>query len=82
LPFAAARREGVSDTLIDALRERRPLPAMSADEAAVVNYASEFFQTHKVSQEPSAALTIGAQPDGTDDLNRLLRPDGVHPQCL
>src|SRR5918999_1608990 len=59
----AARREGVSDALIDALRERRPLPAMSADEAAVVNYASEFFQTHKVSQKTfQAALDqFGAQ---------------------
>jgi 4-carboxymuconolactone decarboxylase len=35
----AARRAGVSDALFDALRERRPLPPMSADEAAVVNYA-------------------------------------------
>jgi 4-carboxymuconolactone decarboxylase len=35
----AARRAGVSDALIDALRERQPLPSMSADEAAVVNYA-------------------------------------------
>ncbi len=41
----AARRAGVSDALVDALRERRPLPPMSADEAAVVNYAMEFFQT-------------------------------------
>jgi 4-carboxymuconolactone decarboxylase len=38
----AARRAGVSDALIDALRERQPLPSMSADEAAVVNYATEY----------------------------------------
>ena len=47
----AARRAGVSDALIDALRERRPLPPMSADEAAVVKYATEFYQTHKVSEK-------------------------------
>ena len=43
--------------------ERRPLPAMSADEAAIVNYATEFFQTHKVSQKTfQAALDqFGAQ---------------------
>ena len=59
----AARREGVSDALIDALRERRPLPPLSADEAAVINYAMEFFQTHKVSQPTfQAALDqFGAQ---------------------
>ena len=59
----AARRAGVSDALVDALRERRPLPPMSADEAAVVNYATEFFQTHKVSQPTfQAALDqFGAQ---------------------
>jgi 4-carboxymuconolactone decarboxylase len=59
----AARREGVSDALVDALRERRPLPAMKPDEAAVVNYAMEFFKTHKVSQQTfQAALEqFGAQ---------------------
>jgi 4-carboxymuconolactone decarboxylase len=59
----AARQAGVSETLIVALRERQPLPAMSADEAAVVNYAREFFQTHKVSQKTfQAALgQFGAQ---------------------
>ena len=37
----AARQAGVSDAVIDALRERRPLPAMSADEVAIVNYATQ-----------------------------------------
>jgi 4-carboxymuconolactone decarboxylase len=32
-----ARRAGVSDALIDALRDKKPLPPMSPDEAAVVN---------------------------------------------
>jgi len=59
----AARRAGVSDAVIDALRERRPLPPMSPAEAAVVNYAMEFFQTHKISQQTfQAALDqFGAQ---------------------
>ena len=44
----AARRAGVSDALIDALRERQPLPSMSADEAAVVNYATVYYpQSHQ-----------------------------------
>jgi alkylhydroperoxidase family enzyme len=41
----AARRAGVSDALIDALRERRPLPPMSPAEAAVVNYATRVVES-------------------------------------
>jgi 4-carboxymuconolactone decarboxylase len=36
----AARQVGVSDAVVDALRERQPLPPMSAAETAVVNYAT------------------------------------------
>ena len=59
----AARREGVSDALVDALRDRRPLPPMAADETAIVNYGTEFFKTHQVSPETfKAALDqFGAQ---------------------
>ena len=32
---ARGRREGLSDALVDALRDRRPLPSLPADEAAV-----------------------------------------------
>ena len=46
----AARREGVSDALVDAIRDKKPLPTMSADEAAVVNFCQEYFKNHKVSQ--------------------------------
>ncbi len=47
----AARREGVSDALVDALRDKRPLPPMAADETAIVNFGTEFYKTHKVSPE-------------------------------
>ncbi len=59
----AARREGVSDALVDALRDKRPLPQMAADEAAIVNFGTEFYKTHKVSPETfKAALDqFGAQ---------------------
>jgi len=46
---ARARQQGVSNELVDALRDRKPLPAMPADEAALVAYASELFNTHRVS---------------------------------
>ena len=45
----AARTEGVSDALVDALRDRKPLPAMAADERAVINFCTEFYTNHRVS---------------------------------
>ncbi len=58
-----ARQAGVSDALIDAMRDKKPLPPLGADEAALLSYGREFFQTHKVSQETfQAALgQFGAQ---------------------
>ena len=47
---ASARRAGVRDELVDALRDRRDLPALAADEAAVVHYGREFFRTRRVSR--------------------------------
>ena len=59
----AARREGVSDALVDAIRDTKPLPEMSAAESAVVNYGQEFYATHKVSQPTFQAAIdqFGAQ---------------------
>ena len=48
---AFGRRAGLSDELVDNLRDKRDLPDLSADESAVVNYCREFFRTHKVSQK-------------------------------
>lgn len=68
----AARREGVSDALIDALRERRPLPAMAADERAVVNYATEFYRTHTVSPETFDAALAQFGPQHLVELTALM----------
>jgi len=69
---ARGRREGLSDALVNALRDRQPLPPMPADEAAVVHYGTEFFRTHKVSQVTfQAALDqFGAQ--GLTELTTLM----------
>ncbi len=48
---AASRRIGISDALVDALREKTELPDMPPDEAAVVNYALELTGTNHASQE-------------------------------
>jgi 4-carboxymuconolactone decarboxylase len=47
---ASARKAGVPGALVDALRERRELPALAADEAAVVQYGREVFRTRRVSR--------------------------------
>ena len=45
-----ARKAGVPDALVDALREGRALPPLAQDEAAVVYYGQEFFRTRHVSR--------------------------------
>ena len=54
-----ARKAGASAGLVDALRDRQPLPAIGADESAVVRYGMELMQTHRVSDETfQAALGV------------------------
>lgn len=45
----AARAAGLSDALVDALRDGGPLPDMPHDEAVVIKYGQEFYQSHRVS---------------------------------
>ena len=47
---AAGRRAGLPDDLVDALRDRKPLPSMAPEDAAVVNYGIELTGTNQVSQ--------------------------------
>ena len=47
---ASARQAGVPNAVVDALRDRKELPGLAADEAAVVHYGREFFRTHRVSR--------------------------------
>jgi 4-carboxymuconolactone decarboxylase len=47
---ASAREAGVSDALVDALRERKELPKLSDDETAVVRFGQEFFRTRRLSR--------------------------------
>jgi 4-carboxymuconolactone decarboxylase len=68
----AARREGVSDALVDALRDRKSLPPLSADEAAVINYATEFYRNHKVSQATFQAALGQFGPQHLVELTALM----------
>ena len=58
-----ARSAGVSEALIDALRDNRPLPQMAPDEAAIFNYGMELFKTHQVTPKTfqEALDQFGAQ---------------------
>ena len=47
---AAGRRAGLSNALVDALRDKQELPPMSTAELAVISYGREFFRTRRVSQ--------------------------------
>jgi 4-carboxymuconolactone decarboxylase len=70
---ASGRRAGLSDAVVNALRDKQPLPANApADEATVVNYGLEFFRTHKVSQRTfdAALRQFGAQ--GLTELTTLM----------
>ena len=44
-----ARKAGVSNDLVDALRDRKDLPEVSDKHLAVIHYGREIFRTHTVS---------------------------------
>ena len=47
---ARARQHGLSDELVDAIRDKKPLPELPADQDAVAKYVVELFTNHKVNQ--------------------------------
>jgi len=60
---ATARREGLDDAIVDAIRDKTAMPSMPAPEEALVNFGTEFYNTHKVSQSTfqKALDQFGAQ---------------------
>ena len=72
---AAGRRAGLSDALVDAMRDKRDLPAMSDQEAAVVNLGRDFFRTHRVSD---ATFQAGLQEFGAHGLTNLVNLMGYY----
>ena len=69
---ARGRHEGLSGALVEALRDKRPLPPLPADEAAVVHYGTEFFTTHKVSQATFQAALDQCGAQGLTELTTLM----------
>ena len=60
---ALARENGVADATVDALRERKELTKLPADESAVVRFGQEYFRTRRVSRGAyqSAMEQLGKQ---------------------
>ena len=58
-----ARKQGVADAVVDALRDKRPLPDAPADQAAFLRFAQELLNDHQVSQPTydAAHATFGTQ---------------------
>ena len=69
---AAGRDAGLNDDLVDNLRDRKDLPALSPQEQAVVEYGREFFRTRTVSQATfdNAIAQFGAR--GLAELTSLM----------
>lgn len=69
---AAGRRAGLNDALVDSLRDRTDLPALSAAESAVINYGREFFRTRRVSQPTFDAALAQFGARGLVELTNLM----------
>ncbi len=69
---ASGRAAGLSDALVDALRDKQDLPEIPGDESAVVNLGREFFRTNQVSDATfqAAMEQFGAQ--GLTELTTLM----------
>jgi 4-carboxymuconolactone decarboxylase len=69
---ALGRQAGLSDALLNALRDRQQLPPMSVEEAVVINLGMEFFQTNRVNQD-TFDLALGQfGPQGLVELTTLM----------
>jgi 4-carboxymuconolactone decarboxylase len=69
---ASGRKAGLSSALVDALRDKQPLPPQNPEEVAVIQYGQEFFRTHRVSRGAfqGALELLGAQ--GLTELTMLI----------
>lgn len=69
---AAARKAGVRDDVVDAIRERRPLANLDPDEQAAVDFTRELLQNRKVSGKTFDAATARFGQRGTMTLTNLI----------
>jgi 4-carboxymuconolactone decarboxylase len=69
---ASARQAGVPAALVNALRDHQALPELAPDEAAVVDYGREFFQTHHVSRGAFQAVLEQFGRQGIVELSLIM----------
>ena len=69
---ALGRQAGLRDDVVDALRDRQPLPPMAAEEAVVITLGREFFQTHRISQDTFDVALAQFGPQGLVELTTLM----------
>ncbi|PCJ73729.1 MAG: hypothetical protein COA56_13945 [Dehalococcoidia bacterium] len=66
------RKAGLKDESVDALRDKKDIPGLEDDEAAVVNYGQEFFRTRKVSKDTFDAALAQFGVLGLTELTNLM----------
>ena len=69
---ARGRSAGLRNEIVDNLRDKRELPALDSDEAAVVHYGREFFRAHRVSQATFDAALAQFGVRGLTELTNLM----------
>jgi 4-carboxymuconolactone decarboxylase len=69
---ASGRQQGLSDALVDALRDNKLLPLVPPDEAAVINYGMELFRNRRVNQETFQAVLDLLGGQGLTELTTLM----------
>lgn len=66
------RKAGLSEALLNVLRDRQALPAVPPEEAAVIDYATELFQSRRVAPETFQAVLDLLGSQGLVELTTLL----------
>ncbi len=67
-----ARRAGLADDVVDALRDKKELPHLASEESAVVDYGREFFRTRSVGQATFDAVVAQFGVQGVTELTTLM----------
>jgi 4-carboxymuconolactone decarboxylase len=66
------RQAGLSDALLNALRDRQPLPPIPVEEAVVIKLGMEFFHTNRVNQDTFNLALEQFGPQGLVELTTLM----------
>jgi 4-carboxymuconolactone decarboxylase len=69
---AAARAAGAGGTIVDGIRERRPLAGLDPDEQAALDFTRELLRTRKVSQATFDRASASFGRRGTLTLTNLI----------